>query len=1119
MSRLLEYCRREVNRDSHCTPHRRISVERPTAPRIVHTPLRLLLFTLMALGLPLVAGLRAGAAPDVVPGLNGNEPHAAVANPRNPQNVIVSDVNQLRISTNFGATFPISVSATLTTAPTGASNRACGDDVLAFDAAGRLFWAYLVCTNDNASPPNRIDISIFVQQVNPTTGALIGTATDLTPGTNAVPNLHSDDKPWLAADANPASPYANNLYLVWTRLDTNNGQVMFARSINQGTTWSNPQQISAAGEGFVWPSHIAVAPNGDIYAGYHGDTCNAATASMFIVRDSSGGAGLSATPVVILQKTFFQSAVTCNVQSNPLAGTEVPNTHFWMQGAMQPYTLPDPTRPGNIYVVANDDPNDNFTTGDPGDVILARSTDYGNTWTISTISHAPAGTLQVFPQAAIDQDGRVVVSWYDTRRQLVNNGPDGTAGTTDDYFNLDTYATVSRDGGLTFTNDFRVNNAPFDPDLGAPCRFGPSGCGGTGTARTLRIGEYNGLAATDGVAYVAFSGNTATGQQILFDIFSIRGAFPDAFEPNDALQPGVATDLGSPDTLVVQGLTIHSDTDEDFFKVTTLRTGKLDLQIAMNGRIVDLDLQVRDRFNNVIATSTAGTDTSAVERITIPAVEGQPYFLRVFAEPGQIPPLNVYDLSVVNKPAPTPFALALAPGSDSGRSGADNVTNVATPTVLLRVDTQALQGLVLSPTGSNTPGYRVQVFDNGNYVGDAAAVAGQPGAFSLAFPTGAPLAEGTNALTARVLIVDATTDPALGRATGAGDESAALQVILDTAKPTVAPAPDLTASSDSGGVNDDNITTISTPKFAGLGEANATVRLYANGALVGQGTVTPAGAYEITVQPLADGVYSITTWLEDLAGNVSDPSPALTVTIANQSLTLPGLTVGAPVGPVTIDLDAGTIAGYPGVAGATGKIGIVGIPAVALGVNGQALTIRGTPGDDALTHTPTGAQAGRVTRRDAAQTIDFVGVGGAFTIDPLAGNNDVVTVMGSAGADTVTVNVDTTDTVQINGLLMVWIPNADVDRLAIMTLDGQDIITVNVKDTVSAKLSIDASNPAPAPNKAGDTLLMNAVSPKGFIQNSPGGPTQGSGVATVTYPKTTNTTATVEYTAVEKFSK
>jgi hypothetical protein len=320
-------------------------------------------------------------------------------------------------------------------------------------------------------------------------------------------------------------------------------------------------------------------------------------------------------------------------------------------------------------------------------------------------------------------------------------------------------------------------------------------------------------------------------------------------------------------------------------------------------------------------------------------------------------------------------------------------------------------------------------------------------------------------------------------------------------------------------VNDDNITTLPTPKFAGTGEANALVRLYANSALVGQGVVTSTGSYEVTVQPLADGVYQLTAELEDLAGNVSPRSAALKVTIANHSLTLPGSTATAPAGTVTIDLGAGTIAGFGGVAGASGKIGIVGIPVVNLDANGKALTVLGTTGDDQLTFTPTGANAGTVRVGATGQLLALTNVGGSVTIDPVSGNNDVVTVLGSAGADTVVGTIDTTSTVQVNALLPVSVPTAHVSQLAISTLDGPDMITLNVADTVSANVNVDAGAPAPAPNKAGDQLQVNAVSPQGKVANAPGGPTQGAGVVTVTYPKTTQTTTTIQYTAVEKVSK
>src|SRR5262245_961137 len=75
-------------------------------------------------------------------GLVGNEPTIAV-NPLNPNNVIVAQFNNgaqtLKISLDGGNTFPISRNGVFPSGQTFFQ----GDDSLAFDSQGRLFWSYL----------------------------------------------------------------------------------------------------------------------------------------------------------------------------------------------------------------------------------------------------------------------------------------------------------------------------------------------------------------------------------------------------------------------------------------------------------------------------------------------------------------------------------------------------------------------------------------------------------------------------------------------------------------------------------------------------------------------------------------------------------------------------------------------------------------------------------------------------------------------------------------------------------------------------------------------------------------------------------------------------------------
>ncbi|MBC7334763.1 MAG: hypothetical protein H5U01_00610, partial [Clostridia bacterium] len=119
---------------------------------------------------------------------------------------------------------------------------------------------------------------------------------------------------------------------------------------------------------------------------------------------------------------------------------------------------------------------------------------------------------------------------------------------------------------------------------------------------------------------------------------------------------------------------------------------------------------------------------------------------------------------------------------------------------------------------------------------------------------------------------------------GAGNvaQSEELLVTLDYTPPA-ASAPVLADYADTGTLGD-NVTAIPSPAFTGLAEANARVRLYVdNGSgpvLAGQTYVHSdesdgnpndgLGVWEITVEPLADGTYTVWTEVEDLAGNVSD---------------------------------------------------------------------------------------------------------------------------------------------------------------------------------------------------------------------------------------------------------
>ncbi|MBM3999217.1 MAG: hypothetical protein FJ297_06700 [Planctomycetes bacterium] len=126
-------------------------------------------------------------------------------------------------------------------------------------------------------------------------------------------------------------------------------------------------------------------------------------------------------------------------------------------------------------------------------------------------------------------------------------------------------------------------------------------------------------------------------------------------------------------------------------------------------------------------------------------------------------------------------------------------------------------------------------------------------------------------------------------------QSEELLTTVDFTPPAATAAPDLAADSDTGISDSDNVTAIRKLVMVGSGEANAILRVFAtnvnSGAVqrVGIGSVQSdesdgaptngTGIWELTLEPLDDGVYDLRTVVEDQAGNISPSSAPLRVEI------------------------------------------------------------------------------------------------------------------------------------------------------------------------------------------------------------------------------------------------
>ncbi len=387
--------------------------------------------------------------------------------------------------------------------------------------------------------------------------------------------------------------------------------------------------------------------------------------------------------------------------------------------------------------------------------------------------------------------------------------------------------------------------------------------------------------------------------------------------------------------------------DQDFYRFNAQVTGTLDLQVFFeeiptvpsgrpglpgNG---NLDIELFDRDGTLIAgagPNFGGNDGGGVnaelnldgeafaedERIRVPVVQGQVYYLRVFGATAAA--INNYTMTVINDPSPVPYALELQDtpvgddtltntplNSDTGRSPFDNITRDNTPTLLFRLDDGALRNDLPGNDATSTPpdqiipipfqgttlapGYRIAIFDEGTTPGQTATApqtllgfataTAQQGVYTFTTPV---LENGSHFLTARVQMID----PATPTDTGFGSRSLPLEIVVDTIVPPVyfglstSATDGLDAASDSGvhafpGTFEDRVTRVENPTFFGTAEADTIVRVYVD--LNGDGmlqTATDRLLAQVTAVP-PDGTsqHPNGRWVATSNVNLNEPGLGL----------------------------------------------------------------------------------------------------------------------------------------------------------------------------------------------------------------------------------------------------
>ncbi|MFC2107361.1 T9SS type A sorting domain-containing protein [Bacteroidota bacterium] len=279
---------------------------------------------------------------------------------------------------------------------------------------------------------------------------------------------HGGDKQWVAIDKSNGTGSGHN-YSFWSSYWSICAPGAFTRSTDYGNSYEDCIEVS----GDPYYGTLAVGPDGELYL--------------------AGEAWPN--PIVVVKSTTASDPgsdvtwdfVTSVNLDGELQGSVEVNPEGLMGQAWIDVDVSNGPGRGNVYVLASVSRYSNF---DPGDVMFAKSTDGGLTWSDPKRINDDLGTwdYQWFGTMSVAPNGRIDAVWLDTRDAPSNSVHSAL------------YYSYSSDQGETWSVNEKLSEL-FDPHLGWP--------------QQNKMGDYFDMTSDDLSAHLAWA-NTLNGEQDVY---------------------------------------------------------------------------------------------------------------------------------------------------------------------------------------------------------------------------------------------------------------------------------------------------------------------------------------------------------------------------------------------------------------------------------------------------------------------------------------------------------------------------------------------------------------------------------------------------------------------------